>query len=447
MKNPLATRVFIGLAIAVVALLAASAWRLATAMDRIDEVQSASDDLQIRRFRIAAQLRSRIHRMNSTLFRHQVTGAAALSERFSSLEAQLTRFIEERRPLLDSQEEKEILRQIEDGLRLYLSEARNLMEARQRGEETELAPVRIERIIEMADETVELTNELAVARSEAFRELLQGYRSSVRGLQRTVLISFALTVASAAGLSWLAWKVFFSPMRLELQEARTIAGQREELANIGTLASGIAHEIRNPITAMKARTFALAELVEPGSPAAKQAQVIDQELARMERVVRDFLDFARPAEPDTERTWLAEFLAEIQEFIGPDMQQRNVVFEVAASTGIEAWIDKEQMKQVVLNLVRNAAEACGVEDGKVTLKAERAGSRARISVTDNGAGIPMGFREKLFVPFFSKKHGGTGLGLPIARNIVRKHGGELTFESVEGHGTTFVIELEVAQGG
>ena len=447
MNRTTAKRLFYALAVAVVTLLATSAWKLASAMDKIDEVQSASDDLQIRRFRIAAQLRSRIHRMNSTLFRHQVTGDVALSKRFKSLETQLTRFIDERRPLLDSQEEKEILQQIEDGLNLYLTEALNLMSARQRGDESDLAPMRIERIIEMADETVELTNELAVARSEAFRALLQGYRNSVRGLQRTVLISFLLTMASAAGLSWMAWKVFFSPMRLELQEARAFAGQREELANIGTLASGIAHEIRNPITAMKARTFALAELVEPGSPAAKQAQVIDQELNRMERVVRDFLDFARPAEPDTERTRLDDFLAEIEEFVRPEMEERRVALEQRTPSGAEARIDPGQMKQVILNLVRNAAEACASEGGKVSLKAERGGGKARISISDNGGGIPKEFRDQLFVPFFSKKHGGTGLGLPIARTIVRKHGGELTFESVEGQGSRFIIELDTAQGG
>ncbi len=446
MKRAAAHNAFYALVALLLALLAASAWKLAGSMDRIDEALAASDNLQVRRFRIAAQLRSRIHRMNSTLFRHQVTGDPALSERFDTLESQLTRFIEERRPLLDSSEETEILRQIEDGLNLYLAEAKKLMAARQRSDEAELAAMRVERIVEMADETVELTNELAVARSEAFRELLQGYRSSVRGLQRTLWISFLLTVASSAGLSWMAWKVFFSPMRLELREARTLAGQRKELANIGTLASGIAHEIRNPITAMKARTFALAELVEPGSPAARQAQIIDQELARMERVVRDFLDFARPAEPDTERTELEEFLKEIREFVAPEMEQRKVTLEVAPSGGVAARIDRDQMKQVILNLIRNAAEACPDGGGRVALKAKNRDGKATISVTDNGGGIPMEFRDKLFVPFFSKKHGGTGLGLPIARNIVRKHGGELTFESVEGGGTTFKVELDSAQG-
>jgi signal transduction histidine kinase len=447
MKRAVARKAFFAIAALLFVLLAASAWKLAGDMDRIDEALSASDDLQIRRFRIAAQLRSRIHRMNSTLFRHQVTGDEALVERFNTLKTQLKRFIEERRPMLDSAEEREILQQIEDGLNLYLTGARNLMAARQRGDQAELAAMRVERIVEMADETVELTNELAAARSEAFRELLLVYRSSARGLKRTLLISFLLTIASAAGLSWMAWKVFFSPLRMELREARALAGQREELANIGTLASGIAHEIRNPITAMKARTFALAELVEPGSPAARQAQIIDQELARMERVVRDFLDFARPAEPDTERTEIDVFLAGVQEFLAPEMEKRNVVLELAPSGGVEARIDRDQMTQVILNLVRNAAEACGAEGGRVTLKAEDRDGKATISVTDNGGGIPMEFRDKLFIPFFSKKHGGTGLGLPIARNIVRKHGGELAFESVEGAGTIFRVELDAAQGG
>ena len=443
MKHASAQRTFQVVAATFLALLAVSAWRLAGAMDAIEGVQSASDDLQVRHFRVAAQLRSRIHRMNSTLFRHQVTGDAGLVERFENQQSQFRRFVEERRGQVESREEQEILRRIGESFHLYQKEAGKFMSARQGGVEPDQAAMRTERLVELADETAEFTHELADARSEAFRELLQGYRRSVRGLQRSVLGLFLLTVVSAATLLWMAWKVFLSPMRLELQAARTLAGQREELANIGVLASGIAHEIRNPITAMKARTFALAELVEPGSPAAKQAQVIDQELGRMERVVRDFLDFARPAEPDTERIRLDDFLAEIQEFVTPEMGERNVELKLLPAAGVESRIDRDQMKQVVLNLIRNAAEACAAEGGKILLKAERAGGKAWIRVTDNGGGIPMDFRDKLFVPFFSKKHGGTGLGLPIARNIVRKHGGELTFESVEGSGTTFIIELDV----
>lgn len=435
-------KLFFALLLAIVSLLAVSAWKLSIAIGGIEEIQRASDDLQMRRMPIGAQLRSQIYRLNASMLRHQVTDDPGVAARFRTFETQLKRFIEERRPLLDSREEKEILQKIDDGLMLYFIEADALIAASANNESAERTVERIERIKEMADETVELANALANARSEAFRDLLQEHRDSARRLQRAVTVGFTLLLAGLAGLAWLAWKVFFSPLQSQLREAQTLAGQREELANIGTLASGIAHEIRNPITAMKARTFALAELVAPGSPAARQAEVIDKELGRMERVVRDFLDFARPAEPDTEMVDVDAFLAELAEFVRPEMESRHVELNSVEGEGGRARIDAAQMRQVLLNLVRNAAEACAKQGGRVTLSARGAGGKLRIAVADNGAGIPKAFQGRLFEPFFSKKHGGTGLGLPIARTIVRKHGGELSFETREGLGSTFFIELD-----
>ncbi len=440
MKPAAAKKIFLALALILAGLLVVSAWKLTSALERIEEVQSAFEDLQVRRFPVAAQLRARIQRLNSTLFRHQVTGDPALQERFASLEGQLSRFFDERRPMLDDVAEREILQRIEDGAGLYLTEAGKLMAARQRNAEADQAAMRIERIVEMADEIVELTNELALSRTEHFRALLQDYRDSVHDLQRSITVSLLLTLAAVGGLGWVSWKWFLRPVQSELQAARALAGQREELANIGTLASGIAHEIRNPITAMKARAFALAELVEPGSAAAKQAAIIDKELVRMERVVRDFLDFARPAEPDLQPVDLDAFLAEIVEFLRPEMEQRDLVLSFEARPGAAARMDSDQIKQALLNLIRNAAEA-SKEGGGITLKAEVVEGRARISVADRGAGIAAECRDRLFVPFFSKKHGGTGLGLSIARNIARKHGGDLAFETAEGEGTTFTLDL------
>lgn len=423
-------------------LLTVSAWKLTDAIGGIEEIQRASDDLQLRRMPVGAQLRSQVYRLNATLLRHQVDGDPAVIERFQTLQTQLLRFINERRPDLDTREEKEILQQIDDSLELYFKEANALISERASKESSTRSAARLERGKELADETVELANTLANARGEAFRDLLRGYRDSARRLQRAALFGFALLVAGLGGLAWLAWKVFFSPLREQLREAETLAGQREELANIGVLASGIAHEIRNPITAMKARTFALAELVEAGSPAARQAEVIDKELGRMERVVRDFLDFARPAEPDTEIVDLAAYIAELAEFVRPETEALGVELKLGGDREAKARIDAGQMRQVLLNLVRNAAEACGKDGGQVTLSAKSDGDKTLISVADTGGGIPKEFHDQLFVPFFSKKHGGTGLGLPIARNIVRKHGGELDFETSEGKGSTFTITLK-----
>jgi len=217
---------------------------------------------------------------------------------------------------------------------------------------------------------------------------------------------------------------------------------REALPPIGTLAAGVAHELRNPLTAMKARCFALRELLEPGSPAFRQAEVIERELDRLERILRDFLEFSRPSEPEHETVPLGSFLAELADLLRPDLEANGLrlVLDQPEPTAT-ARFDPGQIKQVLINLVRNAIEVSEPDHGEIGISCAAAEGDFRISVADNGPGISPEVHAKLFTPFFSRKPGGTGLGLSIARNIARRHGGDLTFDSEEGRGSVFHLTL------
>lgn len=434
---------FFGLLIAVVFVVALSAWLAVRAIGGIEEIQAASDDLELRRFRIAAKLRTQVHRLSASMLRYQVTGDAVFRQRFERNRRQLEQFIEENRKLLDTAEEKAALQEVEESLADYFDDAHTLMDGRDQREQAGLSVERIERIKGELDQIIELANELGDARKDSFRKLLADYRVSARGLQRSILGSLGVLVVVLAGLTWLGYRVFFVPLEGRLLAAQALAGQREELANIGTLASGIAHEIRNPLTAMKARAYALKALVD-NPKAITQAEVIEGEIDRLERVVRSVLDFARPAELEPERMELDGYLNGIHELLQPELADKGVVFRCSGGGGLEAKIDPAQMKQVILNLVRNAGEACAESEGEVELGARREGGEITIFVRDNGGGIPEEYQAKLFEPFYSKKPAGTGLGLSIARNIVRKHGGELSFDTAVGKGTTFSITLPVA---
>jgi signal transduction histidine kinase len=113
---------------------------------------------------------------------------------------------------------------------------------------------------------------------------------------------------------------------------------------------------------------------------------------------------------------------------------------------LEAKFDRQQLKQVMLNLIKNAHEVCP-DDGQpeIVLSAQRVDNRVELSVHDNGPGIPEAYQSEIFTPFFSKKHGGTGLGLPICRNIIRKHGADLKFETGDTIGTRFYFSLTEIQ--
>ena len=424
---------FYGLLLAAVAIVGLSAWLAVRAIGGIEVIQAASDDLELRRFRIAAKLRTQVHRLSASMLRYQVTGDAAFRDRFEQNREQLESFIEENRKLLDTAEEKTTLKEIEEGLAEYFEDAHALMEGRDRRERAELSVERIERIKGELDAIIELANELGDARKDAFRKLLADYRLSARVLQRSIFGVLVVLAIVLAGLSWLGYRVFFAPLRGELQAAK-------DLANVGILASGIAHEIRNPLTAMKARAFALKALVDDPK-ALRQAEVIEGEIDRLERVVRGVLDFARPAELDRQVVKLDAYLKEIHELVEPEMSAKAIGFKCSIDEAFEVRIDPAQMKQVILNLLRNAGEACPESGSEVELGGRCVNGRIIIYVRDNGAGIPEEYQAKLFEPFYSKKPAGTGLGLSIARNIVRKHGGELSFETKDTKGTTFTITL------
>ena len=185
----------------------------------------------------------------------------------------------------------------------------------------------------------------------------------------------------------------------------------------------------------------LGEISRENESVTRQVGAIQDETNRMERIVQDFLSFARPSEPNLERISVTEFLEEIHALALPEMSTRDISLVIGRTVEARLRLDQEQLKQVFLNLIRNAAEACP-EGGEIILSSERAGKNVILTVIDNGSGIPGEYLDRIFDPFFSKKKAGTGLGLAICRNIVETHHGRITCESTEGKGTTFTITLE-----
>jgi len=226
----------------------------------------------------------------------------------------------------------------------------------------------------------------------------------------------------------------------------------EKLASFAVLAAGVAHEIRNPLTAIKARLYTQQKRLVKGSPEAGDSRFVDEEIDRLERIVREFLQFARPADPVLAPVSPAELLDEVSELLSAGCRKSAIRLTISAAVKTPVLADRLQIKQVLINLVRNAAESIG-RDGSITLCARqtRVGFGAMqpweavtLEVKDTGRGIPPEVQARLFDPFFTTKPSGTGLGLAIAWRIVEKHGGTLRFET-SGKGTAFRIVLPVAK--
>jgi two-component system sensor histidine kinase PilS (NtrC family) len=217
----------------------------------------------------------------------------------------------------------------------------------------------------------------------------------------------------------------------------------ERLGAVGQLAAGLAHEIRNPLASLSG-AVELLSADPPGDDAGSRrlAEIVRCETARLNRLVTDFLSYARPGPGQLERVVLAAALAELQE-LWRSADSGGVVLRVDAEPAAAVQANPDQLRQVLWNLVRNAAEAQPA-DGVVRIDAHAvAGEEAwtEIRIEDRGMGIPAEHLERVFEPFYTTKAKGTGLGLATVHRIVEAHGGRLALSSRPGEGTVVRVLL------
>src|ERR1700730_5428437 len=220
----------------------------------------------------------------------------------------------------------------------------------------------------------------------------------------------------------------------------------ERLAALGRITAGVAHEVKNPLNSMRLWLENLKESLPPDqeSGAQQAVSVLDKEIDRLDAVVKRFLDFTRPMDIRLEATQLSQLLPEVLEIAQPQLQKAGI--QLAQLLPIDVplvYVDRALLKQAVLNLVLNAAEAMP-NGGHLSLVLSRRGEMAEITVQDTGKGIPPENKQKIFQLFFTTRPGGSGIGLASAFRIVQLHNGSIDFTSEVGRGTTFRIELPLA---
>jgi len=215
--------------------------------------------------------------------------------------------------------------------------------------------------------------------------------------------------------------------------------QSDHFAALGTLSAQLAHEIRNPLAAMRGSAQLLADDSPKEGSAGRLAKILMRESDRLSALLEDFLRFARPSAPKRQPTALHELAAQVLEMLGSDPLAREVRLEnVLTPTWLP--VDPDQLRQVLLNLVRNACSAAG-PGGTVRVSVSGGASGAGVRVWDSAGSVAPADLPRLFEPFFSKRKGGTGLGLSTAHSIIHAHGGTIEVMSSPEAGTEFVIAL------
>jgi len=225
---------------------------------------------------------------------------------------------------------------------------------------------------------------------------------------------------------------------------------RREVTEIAKLAGGLAHEIRNPLSTLNLNLQLLAEdFRHPATPreerALRKIDVLQGECVRLEKLLTDFLSFVRQTGLRLEAVSLNDVMKAVADLFGPQADRHGVVIRSSPAAGLpDCLIDPDNFKQAVVNLVVNALQAMP-EGGDLILGTAREGDAVRLDITDTGGGMDAEALAGAFEPGFSTKPGGSGLGLPTARKIVRAHGGTLQVQSDPGQGTRFSIRLPAAQ--
>lgn len=408
-------------------------------------------------FRIAERLRPGVEEMNRTLHRFVNKNDAAEWIRFQRASLELKTWLNQEKetatkmkvmllkPVSVTADAGTLLDQIDSAYTLYLTLAQKIYEQSGQSFDQQLVMARIEKLDERATELISLAGR-AQAHGEALELFAQGSGEWFAWLHRLLLATVIALIGVATWLSVLIYRRIVAPLRLRLVESTSIIGRQQKLAHFGELAAGIAHEIRNPLTAINARLFTLQRSLRPGSTEYEDSVVIRDEIARLNRIVKDFLELARPAEPQFITVTAQPLLEEIANLLTPQYEKQSILIKLESIANVAFRADPQQVKQVLINLVQNAAESMP-NGGEIRLRAHTGVQRLKghhvpvlaIEVQDTGPGIPPSVQKRLFDPFFSTKKGGTGLGLSIAAHIIDQHGGAIQFQTHQGRGTTFGI--------
>lgn len=240
--------------------------------------------------------------------------------------------------------------------------------------------------------------------------------------------------------------------RVELEQSREHLLKSERLAQIGKLAAGVAHSIRNPLTSVKMRLFTLERTLSLSNTQKEDFDVISEEIRHIDTIVGNFLEFSRPPKLKIQRASPSEVVDMAVQLLAHRIESYGVGIEVVRSRKLpDVDCDPEQLKEVIVNLIVNACEAMG-DGGHILIteeegKTDPVGRCIVIRVSDTGPGIPDAIRERIFEPFFTTKQEGTGLGLSIAARIIEEHKGCLSVKCRPHKGTAFTIILPCQEEG
>jgi signal transduction histidine kinase len=453
MKSPFGIRLWV-LITALVIVAGGTILGLSSAWHRVQQLEAKLSDSHLESFRLAGEVQRRLLNLNNSMLRYTMLRDSREWTQFEKASSDLNDWIDKHDPSMNPKSplttdaERQLFQELNRVYDHYLAAASAVRSNAQPAMVSPKQFAQLDAFDAQAMRMHDLAQKVADAHQAAEVRFLADANAALSHLRIFLIASVVLLLTLVATMGWVIYRDMIAPLRTKLVHSQTLLEKQEKLATLGTLAAGIAHEIRNPLTSLKARLYTLEKHLQVVPAARKDTDIINAEISRLERIVKDVLSFARPADPKLETIVADTLLRDIQGLMSPHLETCSVHLVRETNPELLIRADSAHLKQVLINLVRNAGES--IEGaGTITLRtratrttlAGRESDVVIIEVSDTGKGIPPEVEKRLFDPFFSTKETGTGLGLPIAARIVEKHGGTLQYQTQPGHGTTFGVVL------
>jgi signal transduction histidine kinase len=448
LKNDSINIRLIAFSVTIVAMAALIAWAAKTSWDQFERLHQRMQEESLGSLRLADEFEAKIYQLNFRLLRYGTRGTSTELQLFEREAQELANWLDREKTVRTTPREQSVLGQIGEAYNSYQAAAKKVIATVQQSNDKKLAVEALERAVEASRPLLDLGSALGLASHEAQQQWRKDFRQSVARLELVIFGSLFCLLALGASMSFFVYRQFITPLRAQLAESQALVARQEKLASLGVLAAGVAHEIRNPLTAIKVRLFTLREELAAAALGDEDIKVISGEIDRLERIVKDFLQFARPTEPAVEILDASALASEVYELIQSQYAKASIELRLEKPATAYIRADPRQLKQVLINLIRNAAESI-VNAGAVIVRVHAGAAVLQnkrqpcvfIEVEDTGTGIPLEIQPRLFDPFFTTKETGTGLGLPIAARIIERQGGILKFQTKLDKGTIFSVVL------
>lgn len=413
-----------------------------------EEARAHLGQVDLESMRISDRFKDKLRFANDQLHLYTVKPDPGTWNDFVRAAEDLKTWVQTQSPALTTGLERQVLRQMDLACDTYLQYARDLRSRMERNGESSASLQEYDGFLQHSRHLRDLSLDLARVHYESRNEVLAEASRTLAQLRLCVLGLVGLLFLFALALTAGVYQHMIAPLRVKLVESQALAERNEKLAALGLLAASVAHEIRNPLTAIKAAMFIQQKKLRHGSPEYDDVRIVEKEIVRLERIVNDFLLFARPADPELAAIPASQPLKEVESLLVAPLSRAGIRLVREDSNGLRLRGDLGQLKQVLINLVQNAADSTD-SGGTITLRARRDRKRLTdgeadvvvLEVADTGRGITPEVEKRLFDPFFTTKENGTGLGLSIAARIVEKQGGALQYQTRPNYGSTFGIIL------